>query len=575
MADVITFTPEQLALIEATGSTHVEACPGAGKTQCIVARFTRRVGTHPRRGVGLISFTNAVADEARLRCAGQTDLLGSPNFVGTIDSFINRLIVGPILNSEKRRLHIFHSSWKNVAGSDITEKGVAASARLDWFAVRIDGNATLDLRRVPQRFRPSMMRLEPWQRSKLESAAGQQWQRNIARGVLDANAARQYLTKYLESATWRPYLVDLMAARFHEIIVDEVQDCSAEDAALLQLLLDAELQLVLVGDPQQAIFGFRGNATSKPAKVLAKITLGTRLDGNFRSSTAIGTAVDSLRSAAVTDRAVGIYRDVSHPVRLLRYDKPKNARSQIVKILAECGIASSDLVVLAHANATARACAGAGSAGEETSTSRLVTLATAVHVIQDDTAPARPRTEALSRLGMLLHQTTPDNVKDLPIDEYLDTIGISGRAYREQCLRLAISMPAPYADKPSVFKRDLSAAMEDRKRVAWQSCGLKTPNGDKWKSKPSSATGAYKYSTVHGYKGLQSPAIALIIPKPLASVPADEDGLSQWTADMPGEARNVLYVGASRAEQLLIIAAHESIVDDVKRNLDRDSVIYE
>jgi superfamily I DNA/RNA helicase len=39
-----------------------------------------------------------------------------------------------------------------------------------------------------------------------------------------------------------------------------------------------------------------------------------------------------------------------------------------------------------------------------------------------------------------------------------------------------------------------------------------------------------------------------------------------------GEGRRVLYVGASRAERLLIVAAHESVSNAVKAQMDVDGV---
>jgi ATP-dependent exoDNAse (exonuclease V) beta subunit len=47
-----------------------------------------------------------------------------------------------------------------------------------------------------------------------------------------------------------------------------------------------------------------------------------------------------------------------------------------------------------------------------------------------------------------------------------------------------------------------------------------------------------------------------------------------WALDREGEARSVLYVGASRAQQLLILAIHHSRSGNVLTALDRDAVHY-
>jgi DNA helicase-2/ATP-dependent DNA helicase PcrA len=71
---------EQRRLVLADGNQFAEACPGAGKTRAIAARFLRRTEEEPRKGIGLVSFTTAAIDEARTRCGDQPDALLAPNF---------------------------------------------------------------------------------------------------------------------------------------------------------------------------------------------------------------------------------------------------------------------------------------------------------------------------------------------------------------------------------------------------------------------------------------------------------------------------------------------------------------
>ncbi|MFE2519057.1 UvrD-helicase domain-containing protein [Streptomyces mirabilis] len=66
-------TDGQQALVDATDSLFAAACPGAGKTRAMVARFLKRTAEEPRRGIALISFTNAAVDEVRHRCGSQTE----------------------------------------------------------------------------------------------------------------------------------------------------------------------------------------------------------------------------------------------------------------------------------------------------------------------------------------------------------------------------------------------------------------------------------------------------------------------------------------------------------------------
>jgi DNA helicase-2/ATP-dependent DNA helicase PcrA len=573
VVEVPTFTPEQRALIDATSSTYVEACPGAGKTQSIVQRFVERPGSDNRRGVALLSFTNAAVDEARARCIGRPELVRAPNFVGTIDSFINRFIVGPMHIDAMGIIPTFRDTWRNVPGSTFGVQSVQGQFQLDWFDFDVAGNAAVDVTRVKSDRKHLIKNMEAWATKKIETEASARWKRNVARGVMDAAAARLHAVDYWSDAAKRRVLVELLASRFSEVIVDEVQDCCEEDVQLLQLILEAGVRLVMVGDPDQGIYAFRGASASSLSELRDAVHVGDRLNGNFRSSPAICGIVGSLRSSTATDEPVGRYATVERAVQLVPYRTPTQARTRITDVVGHHGIDQGDVVVLAHGGSKARSCAGAGSE-PKSSDSKLIAFATAVHVIQDERATARQRADELSRLERLLQQMGEAATREVGVAEFLEQLGISARAYRERTLRLAMALDPPFHDVPTVFKAQLAAQVDAQQHLGWSLAGVKIPNGDTWPDKPSASEDCFAHSTVHGYKGRQSLAVALVIPKRLAGVDDGEDGLSLWSAGESGEPRNVLYVGASRAEQLLILLVHVSRLDVVRATLERDGVNF-
>jgi DNA helicase II / ATP-dependent DNA helicase PcrA len=206
---------------------------------------------------------------------------------------------------------------------------------------------------------------------------------------------------------------------------------------------------------------------------------------------------------------------------------------------------------------------------------KLVGLATAVRTIQDEAMSPRERADALGRLERMLQQLAPPAFQVLSEADFLQALGLSGRQFRERTLRLAASLDPPFAGPPSAFKSQLASQTEAQRILGWSTSVLRIPPKDSWPDIPAAPSDFLSYSTVHGYKGLQSPAVALVIPEQPTQATDGEDGVTLWSAGGQGEARNVLYVGASRAEQLLILVVHETRYAAVKAILDRDYVAYQ
>lgn len=570
MSRELAFTDGQRALIGAEESLYVEACPGAGKTQAVVQRFIEHAGTEPRRGVGLVSFTNAVIDEARARCAGRPDLLAPPNFTGTLDSFINRFIVGPVFTSRTGVAPTFRSTWQQVAGAVVVVQGVRGQFPMDWFRFT-DQAAQLDVAAVPGDRRYGVQALTSWQRRKVEAEAHRRWTIYLTNGVLDAASARGLMRSYLADPATREQLAEIMSARFSEIIVDEIQDCCDEDVQLLDFLLQSGVRLMLVGDPDQAIYGFRGASSADLDAVRQAVTIGRRLNGNFRSTPAIVRAVDSLRAGPATDVAVGANAAVPHPVVVLRYAQERAVRQQLEAVVRSYGYDTEQLVILAHATTKARQCAG-GAAQSGSSESKLVQLAMLIHEVRNEAQSGQLRSNALNLLSGQLLRLAPGGDSDVPDPNLVEMFGLSNRSFQERCLRLVAAVDDPFAGTPGMFKQRLGVILTELGLGQIPLSGLRTPPRDTWPVRPASDASALPYATVHHYKGLQQTVVAMVLPEERAA--DEDDGTRAWCSGRRSEARNVLYVGASRAEELLILVVHESVADGLAAVLRRDGVPF-
>ena len=88
--------------------------------------------------------------------------------------------------------------------------------------------------------------------------------------------------------------VDRLRARFDVVLVDEFQDTDPVQWDILRSVFHSHARLVLIGDPKQAIYAFRGAdiATYTDAVEFAGSTLS--LDRNYRSDAAVVSPVNAL-----------------------------------------------------------------------------------------------------------------------------------------------------------------------------------------------------------------------------------------------------------------------------------------
>jgi len=568
------FSPAQLALIEKPGSRVVKACPGAGKTQSIVQRFIQRPGLeNGRRGVALISFTNAAIAAAEERCRDQPGLLKAPNFVGTIDSFINRYIVGPIHTTTLGKPPCFRDTWDTAPGTVYTASAERKlRLHLSWFSFAPDGTATLEAHKIPGGRRRQILALAEPAMPGIIAEASHKWRSLTRAGFVDCEYARHLMSGYFADPVLAQRLRQRFAYRFGEVIIDEFQDSDGGDAALIRFLEAAGISVVMVGDVDQEIYGFRQATLGEAEALTGLVETGEPLDGNYRSTPAICKLVDSLRHDSSTDVACGPWKDTTRPVYVLRTKRPAEAAKRIMALAAGEGFAPEQLVVLAHKNNDARKYAGAGKPLGSAST-RLERLAQATASIRDSGAKPQAHAQAMSLFESTMRELA-SGLSDLPDNDFFQACGITQRQFRAGCLRLAWRV-SPYEVMPREFQEAIKsgiAALGWDKRFPKLGVTLKVTY-EQWDQRPAPDNpAALSWSTVHSYKGLQSPAVAVVIPTPRGG--GLQEGVSHWESGGRHETRRVLYVAASRAEQLLMLVVDESQYAAVIGILDRDSVPY-
>jgi len=559
----------QQALIDVVGSQYAEACPGSGKTWVIMGRYARRVAEEPRKGIALVSFTNAAIKEISDRSRGNPGLLRSPNFVGTFDAFIHRFIVTPGFTIKYGRRPRYCESWSQLDRDEV-RSGVDY-LRLDELLFDERGDPSINWSIIEDRRKPGIQGKEVY----LCSQAAARVRALVGSGLLSSDAARKEATEYLQDAVLGPLLLRRISARFSEIIVDEGQDCGAEEIAVLQALHSTGMKVFFVADPGQAIFEFRRSTPAIVAEFARTLPHGQRLSGNLRSSPAICAVAGSLGGALGTDTAIGKYDACADPIVVIVANEPADMRRLFEEVLTDRGHPTSDAIVLAHVRKRAHEVAGLAFE-TSTSSSKLLRIANAIEVLRSHPLP-KARRDALGKLEKALveaygYQLADKTVRDACDEGMIDSRWLHRSAYwASQAVRLPSTVTA------SNFQEDLVSALGRLECPSGMTLG---PIRRSWPVPSSAAAWSglassggltqparLRAATVHSVKGMEFEAVLLVLNKQMRARSGEVNVLDAWERMTDQEAKRVLYVGATRAKRTLALGVTRTHAVQVSRIL--------
>jgi DNA helicase-2/ATP-dependent DNA helicase PcrA len=558
-------TPEEAAqrqqeVSDAPANLYVRACPGAGKTRTVVGRFIRVAAQNAPRAVAVISFTNRAADEVSRRCAeiGQPRLPLYPNFVGTFDRFIATYIVRPFgqLGGPIRII----DSWDSL-DVRIGAYGMQGTVSLDHFEVSPDGVLRFDRRpRDPAAGGQALARLE--------KNALQRYNELRDQGYLTCEDARTYAVQLL---TDHPEIPDLLRERFAEIIVDEAQDCSVAELELLTRLRDAGIPLVVVCDPHQSIYEWR-DADPHAFQAFVQGMPTIELDGNWRSAPGVCAVAATLRGGPA-DQPVGPFAGEHHPVVVMRYTGwPSSAiGDRFATLVANADLDPSEAVVLGHRSNSAANVVGAGVPDAQ---SNVMRLGIACLRLADDRIDPRKRQREFDRLQRLLLKAVKIDAVGHPTERAAELAGVSIDWLRRSAIQLAMAvgdhdLDLPVADWVAAGRASVGAiAATEGRTCAAPGTLFPTPQNtagttmrELLKAQPGAV--GLRHSSVHKAKGTEDRAVLVVLPRDRAPSTHTADLTAAWEAGAASEAKRVLYVGVTRAEQLCAIAVPEALADRV------------
>lgn len=262
------FADDAKQVIYSWNSTDVSACPGSGKTTVLLAKLkiiADRMPLENDAGICVLSHTNVAVDEIKSKLSACAErLMGYPNYIGTIQTFIDRYITFPYLRSlTKESLQVVDERtyaqhlWARATTDQSFEK-------FSWFIRQryqqssthitdiIDYVSGLSLRNGELYHKSQTARLAgSIAPSTLQYATAKQ-ELLIKDGLITYNEAYRYAFEAVEK---RPDLKGLLSRRFRFVFVDEFQDCSMEQRGILEKVFDkTRCSIMRIGDPDQAIY---------------------------------------------------------------------------------------------------------------------------------------------------------------------------------------------------------------------------------------------------------------------------------------------------------------------------------
>jgi len=244
-------TDEQKAAVcSASKRLFIEAAPGSGKTTVASERFgvlRFRPVTTVDGSMAAVSFTRSATGELRRRIRSRwgSTSLAWPHGVTTIDTLVCNVV------HHLLRQHVIHwpgdhetlevlDDWRGHRGYRWLEAG---SHRRVVTVSRLAMITSLGRRlREPQ----------------MGFGSVKDFHDHLGGGRCTHEEVRHVVTSALRQPALREAITRFLSDSVGHIIVDEVFDANELDLNLVLLACDAGISVTLIGDPWQALYGFRG-----------------------------------------------------------------------------------------------------------------------------------------------------------------------------------------------------------------------------------------------------------------------------------------------------------------------------
>jgi ATP-dependent DNA helicase UvrD/PcrA len=527
--------PDQLAAATAgPGPLLIVAGPGTGKTRTLTCRLAHLVtgrGVPPERCLA-ITFTRRACAELRERL----DLL--------VPGRAERLLVTTFHGFGLRILREQHEAVGLGPGFRVADE----AERLELLRAQLGCSERAAARLLPELAARKRARAARWPAPDPEPAEAAEAAVPLARyeeGLrkldlvdLDDLVALPVMVLAADAA-----LAEHYRDRHRVVAVDEYQDVDELQYRLLRLLTRPDGDLCVIGDPDQAIYGFRGSDVGFFLRFAQDFPAARtfRLTRNYRSSRAIvAGALQAIAPATlVRGRELAAVAEQAAPTRItIHQAASEQAEAEFVVHTIDRLLGGSSFLSLDSGRAD-----GDGEAG--------LSFADVAVLYRTD-AQAGPLAEALGRAGMPFQKRSHDRLLDRPavraVVRALRDQGAAPQRPLQARVEAAAAAVAGPAEDPRATA-ELLAPLAERCAGDLERFLAELALGDEvdaWDPRADRVS----LLTMHAAKGLEFPVVFLV---------GCEDGLlplrwrGELAAEQEAEERRLFFVAMTRARSHLYL----------------------
>lgn len=262
------FSEEGIKFLNCDESKEVLACPGSGKTTLLMAKLYLLSKSMPfanNAGICVLSHTNVAVEEIKNKLGTSADkILTYPNYVGTIQSFVDKFVVFPYLtNLTETSIQVMDdNAYAKIMCSICNSNGCYSALKY-----LLNNNESLSRKYNNLEMKISNLYIDENGKLKCNGInkciAGQDKKSTLQfvqlkKHLLLKFGAIKYKDAYdmagLALKEYGEELKNLISKRFRCAFIDEYQDCDSIQTDVLDTLFSTTI-LQKIGDVDQAIYG--------------------------------------------------------------------------------------------------------------------------------------------------------------------------------------------------------------------------------------------------------------------------------------------------------------------------------